>query len=77
MPSRGQKVKSEVAPDLKVTFMIHANHVPSFMLLSQSAKRECLAALLYFNVSFSHLVIFKHFSIFLIKDHAHLADIAY
>jgi len=44
---RGQKVKSEVAPDLKVTFMVYANHVPSFMFLSQSAQRNCLAALLY------------------------------
>ena len=41
-------VKSEVAPDLKVTFMyVHANYVPSFILLSQSAQRKCLAALLY------------------------------
>jgi len=47
LTSRGQKVKSEVSPNLKVIFMVYANHVSSFMFLSQIAQRKCLAALLY------------------------------
>ena len=42
---RSQKVKSEVAPDLKMTFRVYANYIPSFMLLSQSAQIKCLGAL--------------------------------
>ena len=38
-----------MAPDLKMTFRVSANYVPSIMLLSQStqsAQRKCLVALL-------------------------------
>ena len=44
--STGQKVKSEVAPYLKVTFIVYANYASSFILLSQNAHRKCLVALL-------------------------------
>ena len=47
MTSKGhKKVKSEVAPYLKMTFMVCTNHVTSFMLLSKSTRKKCLAALL-------------------------------
>jgi len=44
---RSQKVKSEVAPNLKMTFRVYANYIPSSMFLSQSAQIKCLGALLY------------------------------
>ena len=41
MTSKGhKKVKSEVAPYLKMTFVVCTNHVASFMLLSKSAQKS-------------------------------------
>ena len=43
---RSPKVKSEVAPFLKITLMMCRNHVPSFILLSQNAQLGAKSALL-------------------------------
>ena len=69
IPLQVKKVKSELAPDLKVTFRMHANYVPSFMLLSQSAKRKCLAALIKHkkNLVFRKLIIRSYMPLYILK----------
>ena len=47
MTSKGhQKVKSEVAPYLKITFVVHTNYVLNFTLYPKVHKK-CLKALLH------------------------------
>ena len=40
-----QKVKSELAPNLKMNFRVHINYAPSFMLLSQSEQNSLFSRL--------------------------------
>ena len=50
---RSQKVKSEMAPNLKMNFGVYTNYVPSFMLLSQSAQTFLFLRLSSSTIGFS------------------------
>jgi len=55
------KVKSEVAPDLKMTLMVYTNYVPSHAFITKCTNLAFLKAEeLYYTVNLFYGIVFKH-----------------